>query len=584
MAPIDDPAPPAGVLPEGAGQPATGGDPPAARPATAAGVQAEVSTAPTSDGAPVSAELGLESGEEVADGTVGELLAATGDVACWRARRTDGSEATVHSIPPKAGTAARDHFLASATDLAARLRAAPIPGVLRVLEIDPVAGAYVGDVAPLGTMVDLPLLKWTADQQLEFMRHLCTCLQRMHEVGLVHGCLRPEAVLLDGDLRPVLADAQAIDVAGQCRAEPARADDFRGYSPPEVRAGEPPDARADIYAAGRLLHFMLLAAEPRELDEEIPRLDALRAAPPGLVRIVRRCTTRDPAQRYESAAAMLADLDRYAHDEPAGLKHPEIDDAARFAEAASSGGGRPAASLKPATAAAKREADKPLHTGLRRRRAPLGFLQWTRSRAIGFAVLGLGMIGLAIVIAYVRGADHVALKIAAMLGGAMLGLAAPGFGKSVGLSRLLIVVMSMAVVTQIDPTRIAARQPSKLPGGVRGGTVEERAEAVRRLKASGKTEIVRVDLAGANLAGFDLRGVVLDGSTLRGANCQRADFTGASLLNVDVGKTDFSGAKLGDVNPSFMPGWPTAKCDGNTGMPGGWSCKNEHPAAAKGGD
>jgi hypothetical protein len=535
---------------------------------------------------PAGQDLGLEPGEEVADVVVGDLLASTTEVACWRGRRPDGSEATVHNVLPKADPATRDRFLAVATDLAERLRAAPVRGVLPVLDVDPVAGAYVGDIAPLGTMVDLPLLRWSPDQQLEFMRQLCTCLHRMHGAGLVHGCLRPENVLLDGDLRPVLANTQAIDVAAECQQRIDRADDFRGYSPPEVRAGQAADARADLYAAGRLLHFMLVAEHPQELDEEVPRLDSLRAAPPGLVRIVRRCTTRGPAERYESASAMLADLDRYARDEPAGLRHPEIDDGARFAEAAASAGqrggaaARPAVSLKPG-AASKREAEAPARAPEGRRRPPLRFLQWTRGRAIGFGLLGLLAIAISSGVALGRGADHIALKIAAMLGGGLLGLAAPGFGRSVGLSRTLMVVIGMAVVGQVDPTKIAAKQAGKPASELQGKTPAERADAVRRLKASGTTQFVRVDLAGADLSKADLRTAVLDGSSLRATNCRGSDFTDASLLNVDVAQADFSGAKLTNTNPSFMVGWTNAKCDNNTTMPSGWTCQEGRPLVAK---
>jgi hypothetical protein len=137
------------------------------------------------------------------------------------------------------------------------------------------------------------------------------------------------------------------------------------------------------------------------------------------------------------------------------------------------------------------------------------------------------------------------------------------------------------VVTQVDPTSIAGKHGRRAPSGLRAPTVQERAAAVRRLRASGTTQMLRVDLAGADLIGADLRAIVLDGGSLRGANCQGTDFSNASLLNVDVAQADFSGAKLVGTNPSFIVGWAAAKCDAKTVMPAGWSCSASHPVLAK---
>jgi hypothetical protein len=208
-------------------------------------------------------------------------------------------------------------------------------------------------------------------------------------------------------------------------------------------------------------------------------------------------------------------------------------------------------------------------------------LSWTPRRAVVFVLAGVALLAGAIGITVLRGADHISLKVAAMLGGAVVGFGVPGFGKSPRLTRALNAVVVMAVVAQVDPTGLIVRPPSAGTGSVHAATLEGRTAEVLRLAAAGRTDLPRVDLAGANLAGASLSRVVLDGSTLRGANCQGADLSDASLLNVDVAQADFSGAKLTNTNPTFMVGWPSAKCDSNTVMPAAWSCRDGHPATGK---
>src|SRR5262249_49333612 len=99
------------------------------------------------------------------------------------------------------------------------------------------------------------------------------------------------------------------------------------YMAPERFAGWA-DGRSDVYALGLTL-YEALALRPA-FDEhgpvpllqqisagEAPRLDRLDPRPPrDLVTVVHKAMARDPADRYQTAAALAEDLRRFRDDRP----------------------------------------------------------------------------------------------------------------------------------------------------------------------------------------------------------------------------------------------------------------------------
>jgi serine/threonine protein kinase len=77
---------------------------------------------------------------------------------------------------------------------------------------------------------------------------------------------------------------------------------------PEQAAGRPVDPRADVYALGAILHYVLAGVPPQAtpLAALEPRL------PPDLLAIVAKALAADAALRYPSAFELADDLRRFA--------------------------------------------------------------------------------------------------------------------------------------------------------------------------------------------------------------------------------------------------------------------------------
>jgi serine/threonine protein kinase len=93
------------------------------------------------------------------------------------------------------------------------------------------------------------------EQALQTLEGALDGLAQAHSLGLIHGGLKPENVILDHEGRSKLVD---FGLTGG----PA-------YMSPEQIHGQPADARSDLYAAGAILYELLTGKPPYVADDPL---------------------------------------------------------------------------------------------------------------------------------------------------------------------------------------------------------------------------------------------------------------------------------------------------------------------------
>ena len=164
------------------------------------------------------------------------------------------------------------------------------------------------------------------------VRTLAEAVELAHQSGIVHRDLKPANVLLTADGAPKISDfglARRLD-SGAART---RTGDILGtpsYMAPEQATGRQADVGvgADVYALGAILYELLtgrppfLAETALETLAQVAECDPLPPdrlqprVPRDLAVVCMKCLEKDPARRYESAAALGDDLRRFVAGEP----------------------------------------------------------------------------------------------------------------------------------------------------------------------------------------------------------------------------------------------------------------------------
>jgi serine/threonine protein kinase len=162
---------------------------------------------------------------------------------------------------------------------------------------------------------------------IEIFSQICKGLSHVHHKGIVHRDLKPSNIMVvkdeAGDLQVKIVDfgiakqdrTQAITQTGELLGSPL-------YMSPEQALGQQVDARSDIYSVGCMLYESAVGKPPfmgeNSISTLVMRLNHEPVAfeqaapfcgmPEGLEKAVMRALRRDPAERYQTIAALQADL------------------------------------------------------------------------------------------------------------------------------------------------------------------------------------------------------------------------------------------------------------------------------------
>ena len=432
----------------------------------------------------------------------------------------------------------------------------------------------VMDYFPNGNVAGVPSLGWGMTELLQFFGQLCKQVASLHDLGMVHRCIKPSNILIDGELQPVLTDLNGVDLEELSRQEQT---DYRLYAAPEELTGLGTQSpTADIYSLGRMLHFLLLGSDPSIQAHDIAPLDSLAKAPEGLVRIVRKATARDPSLRYQWVAELTADLQHYEKAESVGLPRqgPAPGDFVLGLSSLPPGAPSMAPPPPPLAQPAQKSEARPVYQSI----APFPALQRRIAWAGTYAVAAC-LVYLLVVPAPSSGAAF-AWGIALTVSLALVTLHVKGRGDRPLVFSLALAGFVAAFLLQVEPERVVLLRWTYTLGH---GSAVQRAQVARNLARQAYRSLDGVDLSLADLSKADL-----NRASQRKANLKQANQTGPSLQEASQEGAHQSQANLDEADLfgssiAQAAGWAEAHCTASTAMPQGWSCAGGRPAPARAG-
>jgi serine/threonine-protein kinase len=140
------------------------------------------------------------------------------------------------------------------------------------------------------------------EQAIELLGQVAGALDAAHAEGIVHRDVKPHNILLEGADRAFLTDfglAKALGDSGVLSG--ASIAGTVEYMSPEQWRGERVGPAADVYSLGCVLYESLTGIVPyaRQATDTEPEM------PEGLDAVIERAVSKDPADRYPSAGAMI---------------------------------------------------------------------------------------------------------------------------------------------------------------------------------------------------------------------------------------------------------------------------------------
>ncbi len=171
--------------------------------------------------------------------------------------------------------------------------------------------------------------KFSPDEAVDMIRHVCMALDAAHSVGIIHRDLKPQNIMRDKSGRILVMDfGLARSVQSEGMTQTGALMGTIEYMSPEQAMGKTLDQRSDLFAVGLIFYELLSGKMPfraetamasllmRNQERAVPLSEIDATVPAGLSDIVSRCLERDLERRYPNAAEIIADLDAWQGKRP----------------------------------------------------------------------------------------------------------------------------------------------------------------------------------------------------------------------------------------------------------------------------
>ncbi len=255
-----------------------------------------------------------------------ELIGRGGMGAVYRARQPALDRIVAIKILPPLVDALGVGYVERFKNEARLLAKLNHPGIVHVYEFGELPGRLLHFVMEYVEGTDVARLvaahgKLSPAQAASIAAEVCAALHCAHEAGVVHRDVKPANILVARDGRIKVADfGLAKNSVGGGAPSETTAGLVLGsadYAAPEsLVAGMVVDHRADLYAVGVMLYYLLTGRVPRGVFP--PASEKAPEAGVGFDRVIARAMQQAPERRYASAAAMRADIERAAAEAAVG--------------------------------------------------------------------------------------------------------------------------------------------------------------------------------------------------------------------------------------------------------------------------
>jgi serine/threonine protein kinase len=158
-------------------------------------------------------------------------------------------------------------------------------------------------------------------ERLQLFQKVCDAVAFAHAHGIIHRDLKPQNIMIGEFGEVLIMDWGIATMVGDKNRHPGAVLGTPGYMAPEQARGDPAliDQRADVYALGAVLYFLLSGkppvykqplarsgqtepaalVSPRRMDRSVPR---------PLVAVCRMALASDLKKRYDGAAELAGDV------------------------------------------------------------------------------------------------------------------------------------------------------------------------------------------------------------------------------------------------------------------------------------
>lgn len=209
------------------------------------------------------------------------------------------------------------------------------PNIVAVHEIDELDGNpfysmdYIEGLNLAELIRDKPL---PPERAARYLKTIAEAIHAAHEDGILHRDLKPQNVLIDSHDQPQITDFglakqvgdhSGLTVTGTALGTPS-------YMSPEQASGKPGEVTriSDVYSLGAILYVLLTGRAPFRQETVLETIQDVISTEPATPRSINpsadrdleticlKCLQKKPARRYQTAAELAADLNRYLRGEP----------------------------------------------------------------------------------------------------------------------------------------------------------------------------------------------------------------------------------------------------------------------------